>query len=141
RTPREPGSLAAEVFDTRGPARVDDFASAPGMVGELARAAQLGSGCAGPIIVNGAVWGKMCVFSRAGVPLPAGTEDRLHDFIELVATAIANYEARAELAASEARAHELADEQAALRRVATLVARGVKPEEMFSTVTDEMAQL
>src|SRR3954470_21223740 len=141
RTPREPGSLAAQVFDTRGPARVDDFSTAPGAVGELARAAHLGSGCAGPIVVNGAVWGKMCVFSRVGAALPAETEDRLHDFIELVATAIANYEARAELAASEARARELADEQAALRRVATLVARGVGPEEMFSAVTNEMAQL
>jgi signal transduction histidine kinase len=83
----------------------------------------------------------MCVFSRVGEVLPAGTEDRLNDFIELVATAIANYEARAELAASEARARELADEQAALRRVATLVARGVSPEEIFSAVTNEMGRL
>src|SRR4051794_15498910 len=139
--PREPGSLAAQVFDTHDPARVDDFSTSPGMVGELAREAGLGSGCAGPIVVNGAVWGKMCVFSRVGTVLPAGTENRLHDFIDLVATAIANYEARAELAASEARAGELADEQAALRRVATLVARGVSPEEIFSAVTNEMAQL
>jgi PAS domain S-box-containing protein len=141
RMPRDPGSLAAQVFDTHGPARVDDFSTMPGTVGDRARAARLGSGCAGPIVVNGAVWGKMCVFSRAGAVLPAGTEGRLHDFIELVATAIANYEARAELAASEARASELADEQAALRRVATLVARGVSPEEIFSAVTNEMAQL
>jgi signal transduction histidine kinase len=141
RTPREPGSLAAEVFDTRGPARVDDFSTVSGVVGELARAAGLGGGCAGPIVVNGAVWGKMCVFSQAGVPLPAGTEDRLHDFIELVATAIASYEARAELAASEARARELADEQATLRRVATLVARGVSPEQIFSAVSNEMGRL
>jgi signal transduction histidine kinase len=83
----------------------------------------------------------LAVFSRAAAALPAGTEDRLHDFIELLATAIANYEARAELAASEARARELADEQAALRRVATLVARGVSPEEIFSAVANEMAQL
>ena len=67
--------------------------------------------------------------------------DRLRDFIDLIATAIANHEARAELAASEARAAELADEQAALRRVATLVARGVSPDEIFSAVTNEMAQL
>jgi PAS domain S-box-containing protein len=141
RMPRDPGSLAARVFDTHGPARVDDFSTSPGTVGDLARAAGLGSGCAGPIVVDGAVWGKMCVFSRVGAVLPGGTEDRLHDFIELVATAIANYEARAELAASEARARELADEQAALRRVATLVARGVSPEEIFSAVTNEMGRL
>src|SRR3954454_9949436 len=139
--PRDPGSLAAQVFDTHGPARVDDFSTLPGAVGEVSRAARLGSGCAGPIVVNGAVWGKMCVFSRVGAVLAAGTEDRLHDFIDLVATAIANYEARAELAASEARAGELADEQAALRRGGTPVARGVSPEEIFSAVTNEMAHL
>ena len=139
--PRDPGSLAAQVFDTHGPARVDDFSTLPGTVGELARAARLGSGCAGPIVVNGAVWGKMCVFSRVGAVLPAGTENRLQEFIELLATAIANYEARADLATSEARARELADEQAALRRVATLVARGVSPEEIFSAVTNEMGRL
>src|SRR4051794_1289339 len=60
RMPRDPGSLAAQVFDTHGPARVDDFSTLPGTVGDLARAARLGSGCAGPIVVNGAVWGKMC---------------------------------------------------------------------------------
>jgi len=141
RMPLDPGSLAAVVLDTQGPARVNDFSSVPGTVGDYARAAGLGSGCAGPIIVNGAVWGKMCVFSEEGAVLPEGTEGRLHDFIELIATAIANYESRAELAASEARARELADEQAALRRVATLVARGVSPDEMFSAVTNEMAQL
>jgi signal transduction histidine kinase len=68
-------------------------------------------------------------------------ESRLHDFIELVATAIANYEARAELAASEAHARELAGEQAALRRVATLVAQGASPDELFSAVADEVAGL
>jgi hypothetical protein len=35
----------------------------------------------------------------------------------------------------------LVDEQAALRRVATLVARGVEPAETFSAVSDEVAQL
>jgi signal transduction histidine kinase len=139
--PPDPGTLTALVLDTHEPARVDDLSTSPGTVGEVARAAELGSGCAGPIVVNGAVWGKMCVFSRVGTVLPAGTENRLRDFIDLIATAIANYEARAELAASEARAGELADEQAALRRVATLVARGVNPEEIFSAVTNEMAQL
>ena len=139
--PPDPGTLTALVFDTHDPARVDDLSTSPGTVGEVARAARLGSGCAGPIVVNGAVWGKMCVFSRVGAVLPAGTEDRLHDFIELVATAIANYEARADLAASEARAGELADEQAALRRVATLVAEGAAPTEVFDAVIAEVGQL
>ena len=135
------GSLSAQVLDTQGPARVDDFSTYRGQSGSLRVSARLGSGCAGPIVVNGALWGKMCVFSRAGTVLPGGTEDRLHDFIELVATAIANYEARADLAASEARAGELADEQAALRRVATLVAEGAAPTEVFDAVIAEVGQL
>src|SRR5438067_574669 len=35
----------------------------------------------------------------------------------------------------------LAEEQAALRRVATLVARGVPPEEVFAAVTEEVGRL
>src|SRR5262249_27129260 len=44
------------------------------------------------------------------------------------------HEAEAELA-------RLVDEQAALRRVATLVARGVSPAEVFSAVAEEVEQL
>jgi GAF domain-containing protein len=139
RTSPDPGSLTAQVFETRHPARVDDFSTLPGAVGNAARAAGVGSGCAGPIVVNGDLWGMLAVFSRARTVLPVGTENRLHDFIELVATAIANYEARADLAASEARARELANEQAALRRVATLVAQGASSDELFSAVAREVA--
>jgi WhiB family transcriptional regulator, redox-sensing transcriptional regulator len=61
-------------------------------------------------------------------------EARLVSFTEPVATAIANAQNRAALA-------RLAAEQAALRRVATLVARGVPPEEVFAAVTAEAGQL
>jgi signal transduction histidine kinase len=139
RTLLDPGSLAAQVFETHRTARIDDFTTLAGTIGDHARAAGFGCGCAGPIMVNGELWGKMCVFSPTGTVLPVGTEDRLHAFIELVATAIANYESRADLAASEARARELASEQAALRRVATLVAQGASPDELFSAVAKEAA--
>jgi PAS domain S-box-containing protein len=141
RTPRDPGSLAAQVFETQRPARIDDFSALPGTIGDRARAAGFGSGCAGPIMVNGALWGKMCVFSPVGTVLPVGTENRLSEFVELIATAVANYEAHADLAASEARARELAEEQAALRRVATLVAEGATPNHVFDAVRDEVEQM
>src|SRR5262249_19232480 len=60
------------------------------------------------------------------------TETRLSSFTDLVATAIANAEARAQV-------ERLADEQAALRRIATLVAGGAAPEEVFAAVTEEAA--
>src|SRR5206468_3482938 len=62
------------------------------------------------------------------------TESRLTDFTELVATAIANTQARAEVG-------RLAEEQAALRRVATLVAREASPAQVFSAVTAEVGRL
>jgi signal transduction histidine kinase len=67
-------------------------------------------------------------------PLPLDTEERLEKFTELVATAIANAEGRAALT-------RLAEEQAALRRVATLVAHGVRPDEIFAAVSDEVGRL
>lgn len=141
RAPADPGSLAAQVLETHGTARVDDFSTLVGTVGDLACAAGFRSGCAAPIVVNGELWGKLCVFSGTGTVLPARTEERLYDFIELVATAISNYEARAELAASEARALELANEQAALRRVATLAARESSPVEVLEAVAGEAARV
>jgi hypothetical protein len=76
----------------------------------------------------------MCVFSSKGTVFPPGTENRLHDFIELLATAISNYDARAEL-------RMLADEQAALRRVATLVAEGTSVENLCAAVWEEVGRL
>ena len=43
--------------------------------------------------------------------------------------------------ADQARLRKLADEQAALRRVATLVARGAAPEEVFTAVAEEVGHL
>jgi len=86
------------------------------------------------------VWGLMAVGSVTPGPMPADTEARMNDFAELVATAIANAATRHELQASRDSLSVLATQQAALRRVATLVARGVNPAEVFSAVAEEMAR-
>ena len=87
-----------------------------------------------PISVEGRLWGVMNASSTAEEPLSADTEVRLAGFTELVATAIANAQARVEL-------RGFAEEQVALRRVATLVARGVSPEEVFAAVTAEVGRV
>jgi signal transduction histidine kinase len=122
------------VFETGRPARIDDFADASGPVGVAAREAGYRSAVGTPIIVEGHLWGVMTAASSAEQPLPSDTEARLASFTELVATAIANAESRAGLT-------RLAEEQAALRRIATLVARGVPPEELFAAVTKELGRL
>jgi signal transduction histidine kinase len=52
----------------------------------------------------------MSVSSKQAEPLPADTESRIADFAELVATAVANAEARTALTASRARVVAAADE-------------------------------
>jgi GAF domain-containing protein len=76
----------------------------------------------------------MAVGSSRPEPLPAGTEMRIGAFTELIATAIANSDARAEI-------ERLAEEQAALRHVATLVARGAETDEVFAAVAREVAEV
>jgi signal transduction histidine kinase len=101
--------------------RVDDESSSGSAVGM-------------PITVEGRSWGMMIAASTVEQRLPANMEARLAGFADLVATAIANAESRADLA-------RLADEQAALQRVATLVARAALQGELFSSVTEEVGRL
>jgi signal transduction histidine kinase len=134
--PIEGGDLASTISKTGGPVRIDEYDSVPGRVAAFVREKfGVGSSVGSPIVVEGRVWGALIVHSmRTDRPFPRDTESRLMGFTELVAVAIANAESRAELA-------RLADEQAALRRVATLVARGVPPEELFAAVTEEAGRV
>jgi len=134
-----PGVLAS-VWRSGRPARLDDYTDVPGQAAVVVRQAGMRSAVASPIIVEGRLWGAMVVLSSRREPLPESTEARLADFTELVATALANAESRAELAASEARARKLAEEQAALRRVATLVAHESSTDEIFAVVAEEVGQ-
>ena len=93
-----------------------------------------------PIHVNGRLWGMIAVGSGEG-PLPPGTEQRMSEFTDLVATAVANAQNRSALEASRDELARLLAEQAALRRVATLVARGIDPAEIFSAVAEEFRRL
>jgi signal transduction histidine kinase len=128
------GTLAHVIGETRRPERIESYAEASGPVGDFARELGWRSSVGAPIMVEGRLWGIVGVASKTEVPLPRGTEQRLAEFTELVATAIANAESREELT-------RLANEQAALRRVATLVARAVPPAEIFEAVAAEVGQL
>jgi signal transduction histidine kinase len=121
------------VRETRRPARIDDYASAWGPIAEAVQELGLRAAVGVPVSVEGQLWGVVVVGSRRG-PLPAGTEAQLAGFTELAATAIANAQARMEL-------RGFAEEQVALRRVATLVARGAPPAEVLTAVTEEAGRL
>jgi GAF domain-containing protein len=127
-------NVSTLVFKHNQPARVDHFADDVSALAVAAGELGMRSAIGAPIRVEGRLWGVMIVASTHEDALPAGTEHRLADFTELVATTIANAQAREELST-------LADEQAALRRVATLVARGEPPRGVFTAVAEEVGQL
>ena len=127
-------NVVSLVFETGRPARIDHVADASGHPAAFARERGFGSVVGAPITVEGRLWGVMMVISRSTQPLPPGTEARLAGFTELTATAIANAQAHVEL-------RGFAEEQAALRRVATLVARAAPWEEVFAAVAAEAGRL
>jgi signal transduction histidine kinase len=103
-------NVAAMVFRTGRPARMDSHDDVSGSAAALVRAVGLVSGVGAPIVVDGRVWGAAIVGSSQRVPLSADTESRLGDFADLVATAIANADTRAQLTASRARIVSASDE-------------------------------
>jgi signal transduction histidine kinase len=134
RMPIEGGSVASRVYREQGLVRVDDYTAAGGVIADRAKKHTIRAAIGCPIMVEGRIWGSIAVGNHTGEPFPADAERRIAQFAGLVATAIANAEARAEV-------ERLAEEQAALRRVATLVARGAVPNEVFDAVIVEVQTL
>ena len=75
--------------------------------------------------MDGELWGSLSRFCRPK-SLPPGTERRLADFTDLVATAIANAESKAELAASRQRIVAASDD--ARRRIERDLHDGVQQQ-------------
>jgi len=127
-------NVASRVSRTGQPARLDDYRRASGPIGDAVRSGGIRCAVATPVLVEGRLWGALVAATTHDVPLPPDTESRLGQFTELMATTIVNTESRT-------KADRLSDEQAALRRVATLVAQGVPPVEIFSAVSEEVGRL
>ena len=133
-------NVATRVFRTGLPARMDNHYEASGAVADRMRQVGVRSIVGVPIVVGNRVWGMASAGRVDADPLPADTEERIADFTDLVATAIATAVGREELQASRDTLGDLAEHQVGLRRVATLVAQGAGPVEVFEAVYYEMAR-
>jgi len=130
----EGDNVVGRVFRTDRPARMDSYTDAEGTIADYVRTLGIRAGIGTPIVVEGRLWGLMTAASTEPEPLPVGAESRIKAFTDLVATAISNAEARRAL-------ERVAAEQAALGRVATLVAEAAPPGKVFAAVSDEVAGL
>jgi signal transduction histidine kinase len=122
------------VGATGGPSLGDDYGDDQSVGAIIARQLRVRSVVGVPIHIGGHLWGQISVASLRPEPLSEDTEGWLTGFTELVATAIASAQAQEQL-------RDYAEEQSALRRVATLVARSAAPEEVFDSVAAEIGRL
>jgi signal transduction histidine kinase len=125
------------VFRTGRAARQDSFDRTTGTVAGIARKGGMDTSVGAPIVVEGRLWGAVVVSSR-GRALPADAEQRLGDFTELVATAIANADGRAQLVASRARLLTAGDD--ARRRVVRDLHDGAQQRLVEMIITLKLAQ-
>ena len=126
------------MFETRQPGRVDHLDEEASAVTALARASGARSSAGAPIEVEGRLWGVMIVASIHEAVLPPDIEHELAAFTELIATAIANAEARAELTASRARLVTSADETR--RRIVRDLHDGAQSRLVQTTITLGLAR-
>jgi PAS domain S-box-containing protein len=108
RVPLQGRNATAEVLRTGRATRID-YKDGSGPVVERMRASGFTSGVVAPIFVEGRLWGVMASVWSGGSP-PRDAEARVSQFTDLVGTAIANAESRAELLASRARIVTTADQ-------------------------------
>jgi signal transduction histidine kinase len=109
RLPLAGDNVAARSLATGRAARIDDHSGGAGDIAAIVRELEISSSVAGPVMVEGRLWGWIAVNKlRSG--LPSTIEARLEAFAELVAVAIANAESQAQLAASRARVLASADD-------------------------------
>jgi signal transduction histidine kinase len=102
-------TVVAKVVRSGSAARVDRYEDASGELAATIRSAGYRGAVAAPVHVGGRLWGVLAAASTSDDPLPAGVEQRLCDFADLVAQALANADAYEKLATSRARLVEVGD--------------------------------
>jgi len=107
RVPSGPAAPTGELPRTGRAGQVDQFTDT--RLAEIVRSLGAGAGVAVPVITEGRIWGALTI-STPGPPLPGDTAERLAQFADLAAAAIANAENKSQLTASRARVVATADE-------------------------------
>jgi signal transduction histidine kinase len=102
-------TVVARVLRSSSPQRVDRYAETSGSLADTLRRFGYRAAVAAPVSVGSRLWGALAAATRSDEPLPEGVEQRLCDFAELVAQALANADAYQQLAASRARIVEVGD--------------------------------
>jgi len=138
RVPLDGETVSGKLSKSGRPQRVDDYT---GVDGELVkRLGEVGirSAVGAPVRFAGRNWGGIVASSGRTRAFPEGAELRLADFAELVTAALANVDAREQLAASRARIVEAGYEER--RRLGRDLHDGAQQELVGAVISLKLAQ-
>jgi signal transduction histidine kinase len=131
-------TVTGKLRRTGKPQRVDDYSDVRGELVKLLRDAGIKSAVGAPVTVAGRVWGGIVASSGRPQAFSEGAEHRLADFAELVTAALANVDAREQLAASRARIVQAGDEER--RRLGRDLHDGAQQELVGAMISLRLAQ-
>jgi signal transduction histidine kinase len=136
--PVEGKTVTGELYRTGLPHRVDDYSNVPGELAAMIRSYGILSAAGAPITVAGRLWGAVMASSTRPNAFPEGTEHRIADFAEMITAALANADARDQLAASRARIVEAG--YAERRRIGRDLHDGAQQEFVSAAVSLRLAR-
>jgi signal transduction histidine kinase len=100
--PLDGETIAPRIWRTGRPARYDTLDGVDGELADALRQRGIHAAVGAPVSLAGMLWGAV-IISSTGEPFPLGAEQHVANFADLAAQALANAQAREQLAASRAR--------------------------------------
>src|SRR3954452_22678467 len=140
--PLNGGTVAPRVQRSGRTVRIDDYGGLDDVLARRLREVGIrpgiGSAVGAPIVVAGRLWGAVIAADARPYHLPADAEQRLSTFAQLITDALANTDAREQLAASRARILKAGDEER--RRLGRDLHDGAQQQLVSAVISLQLAQ-
>ena len=136
--PLDGGTVAPRVQRSGRTVRVDDYAGLDDMLARRLREVGIRSAVGAPIVVAGRLWGAVIAADSRAYHLAPDAEQRISTFAQLITDALANTDAREQLAASRARILKAGDEER--RRLGRDLHDGAQQQLVSAVISLQLAQ-
>ena len=136
--PLNGGTVAPRVQRSGRTVRIDDYGGLDDVLARRLRDVGIRSAVGAPIVVAGRLWGAVIAADARPYHLPADAEQRLSTFAQLITDALANTDAREQLAASRARILKAGDEER--RRLGRDLHDGAQQQLVSAVISLQLAQ-
>jgi signal transduction histidine kinase len=136
--PPDGGTVAPRVQRSGRTVRVDDYSGLDDVLARRLRGVGIRSAVGAPIVVAGRLWGAVIAADARAYHLPADAESRISTFAQLITDALANTDAREQLAASRARILKAGDEER--RRLGRDLHDGAQQQLVSAVISLQLAQ-